>query len=226
MEFKIAAAAAEREAALRLVHHRYVQAHLDEDNPYGMRVTPHHLLDTTTIFVGKVHGEVVSTVTLVEDGELGLPMEAMYAEQVQQRRRMGLRLAEVACLADRRQDMRRFVEVFLSLTRLLAQFARRRGVDELVAAVHPKHAPFYRRFVGFQELAGLASCPHVRHNPSLGLFLSFAHCDEVRPRCYDAIFGDRVPDEQLQEEAIPAIERRFLEHVCDATHTRWPKLTA
>ena len=74
MEFKIASCAAEREAAFRLVHSRYLQSNLDAENPYDLRITPHHLLDSTTIFVGINDGEVVSTISMVEDSELGLPM--------------------------------------------------------------------------------------------------------------------------------------------------------
>ena len=214
MEFKVATTAAEREAAFRLVHRRYVRSQLDEENPYSMRVTPYHLLDTTTVFVAKLRGDVVATLSLVEDGELGLPMEAMYRRQVDERRQMGVRVGEVICLADRREDIRRFVDVFRSLTRLLAQYARRHGVDELLAAVHPRHAPFYQKVVGFQTLAGLAKCPHVKDNPSVGLFLSFPQCDALRPQWYNDIFGQPLDERELQCPLMSSEERLFLEQVC------------
>ena len=170
--------------------------------------------------------EVVSTVTLVEDSELGLPMEAMYGDEIAARRRSGCALAEVTCFADRRKDTGRFVQVFLSLTRLLAQFAKRQGVDELLASVHPRHAAFYVRYVGFEQFAGLSRCPYAKHSPSVGLSLSFAECDKTRPRCYDDIFGKEVPSDALQPKRISLQERNLLACIRDDITGNWPQQAA
>ncbi|HEX7447584.1 MAG TPA: hypothetical protein VF306_08570, partial [Pirellulales bacterium] len=84
--FKVADSFAEREAAFRLVYAAYTRAGLIEQNPFQMRVTPYQLLDTTDMFVAVQAGEVISTVSLVSDGEIGLPMEAIYDHEVEKLR--------------------------------------------------------------------------------------------------------------------------------------------
>jgi hypothetical protein len=123
----IARRKSEREAAFRLIYNAYVRAGLGVPNEFGMRVTPYHLLPTTTIFVASLRDpdrDVFATVSLVGDGAFGLPLERVYPAEVHQRREQGLSLAEVSCLADRRSDFRRFFPVFCALNRVMIQFAR------------------------------------------------------------------------------------------------------
>src|SRR5207247_832461 len=82
-------------------------------------VTKHQLCDTSQIFVGLSYDQVVSTVTLVADGERGLPMETMFDQELATFRAEGRRVAEVSCLADRRAEPRRFLEAFSQLTRMM-----------------------------------------------------------------------------------------------------------
>src|SRR5688572_10201296 len=76
----IAQSRAEREAAFRLIYGAYLRSGLGIENAHGMRITPFQLLPTTTIFnarltTGPEAGVVFSTVSLVGDGEFGLPLE-------------------------------------------------------------------------------------------------------------------------------------------------------
>ena len=103
IELKVAATRSERQAAFELVYQSYLRAGLYAENPFGMRFTPYQLLPTTDIIIAKLRGEVVSTLSLVRDGELGLPMEEIYPEEVNARRNKSVGLAEVSCLADRRR---------------------------------------------------------------------------------------------------------------------------
>ena len=100
VEFKIADSVEERHRLFRLVYEAYLRAGLERVNPSRMRVTPFHLLTSTEMFVAKLRNEVISTMSLVVDGKLGLPMDFVFPEQVQQRRDNGLRVAEATCLAD------------------------------------------------------------------------------------------------------------------------------
>src|SRR5690606_20081192 len=98
--------------------------------------------------------EAFSTVSLIEDGAFGLPLERTYPAEVEQRRAAGLRLGEVSCLADRRQDFRRFLPVFVALNRWMIQFAQAQQIDQVLVAVHPKHARFYTQYFGFEVVGG------------------------------------------------------------------------
>jgi hypothetical protein len=202
IDYKIAATRDERVAAFRLVYKSYLRAGLGEPIAHEMRVTPYHLLPTTEVFVAVLRGEVISTVSLVADGELGLPMETVYGREVAVHRDRGLFVGEVSCLADRRGHFRSFFPVFLKLSRLMVQYARRQGLDELLVAVHPKHARFYRRFMDFELIGEETAYPAVRNRPAVALHLDFDRIDRERPANYDTFFGQPLPDELLEPQPI------------------------
>jgi len=216
IQYKIAATQQERAEAFRLVYNCYLQSGLGEPNPHEMRVTPYHLLPTTEVFLASYDDEPISTVTLVIDGDLGLPMESVYGREVALFRHWGLNVGEVSCLADRRREFRGFFPVFLRLSRLVVQYARRRGLDGLLLAVHPRHARFYQRFMDFELFGRQKAHPAVRNAPAVALFLDFARVDRERPENYDTFFGEPLPDEMLRPCPITAAQREFFHPIVDA----------
>lgn len=222
VDYRIAATREERASAFRLVYESYLEGGLGEPNAHGMRVTPYHLLPTTEVFVASAQGTTMFTVSLVVDGRLGLPMETVYAEEAARRREQGLRLAEVSCLADRRSQFRGFFPVFLRLSRLMVQYARRRGVEELLVAVHPKHARFYRRYMDFRVFGEQAAYPTVRNNPAVALSLNFDRIDRERPQAYDTFFGVPIEAQKLEPRPIPPADRRYFAPMVDRGFTPAP----
>lgn len=211
LTYGLARESEERLGAFRLIHDAYVRAGLGQPTPSGMRVTPYQILPTSQIFVGKLGDQVVSTVSLIGDGELGLPMETIFGPEVRALRQQGERLAEVSCLADRRQDGRRFLATFRQLTRLMAQFARYEGIQSLLITVHPRHVRFYQDLLGFVPISDrVASCPYVRGNPAVALQLQFARIDRERPACYDEYFAQWLDRELLRPYTISREEMAFL----------------
>ena len=171
VHYKIAENLRERAAAFRLCHDAYVQAELMLPAGCQMRVMPHHLLDSSAIFIAVQAARVISTVSLIGDGQLGLPMECAYREEVDALRSPARRLAEVSSLAnDRAQPVCQF-HLLGNLTRLMAQYAKHHGVEHLLAAVHPRHVRFYERCLGFQRLGPGKAYPAVRYRPSVPLVL-------------------------------------------------------
>lgn len=207
--FKLASTREEREAALRLVYRSYLRAGLMEPNEEEIRITPHHLLPSTAIFVAKVREEVVSTVSLVCDGELGLPISHVYGEEIERRKQRGIKLGELTCLADRRKHLARRLTLLLGLFRLMAYYARQQGVDQLVIAVHPKHAPFYQRLLKFERIGDERAYTSVLNNPAVALCLDFARVDRERPLNYDKFFGIEVPGEHLQPQPMSPEELAY-----------------
>jgi hypothetical protein len=86
----------------------------------------------------------------------------------------------------------------------MAQYARERGLHELLAVVHPKHSRFYARFLGFQPAGGLVSCSHVQNRPGVAVCLNFEEIDRHPPSCYRHFFGQKIPSEELAPQPIPA----------------------
>lgn len=243
MPFRPATSFEQRAAAFQLVYRSYLQSSLGTRNVFKMRVTPFQLLETSQIFIAleqtPVTGreippryailasnrrsgppatglkeQVVSTVTLVKDGHLGIPMDVMFEDEVNVLRREGRTVAEVACLADAVSDPRRFLDTFTQMTRLMAQFSRYEGVQNLLISVHPRHAKFYARYFGFRPLSDrVAECPHVKDRPAVALNLDFDLFDIEQPSSWHKIFGAWEPKERLRPAPIPAGEHHFWREV-------------
>jgi hypothetical protein len=193
IEYRIASTRSEREGAFRLAYRAYQRAGLCPSNDYELRITPFQLLPTTDVFIGTLDGETICTISLVRDSSLGLPLEVIYPEVVEARRWQGLSLAEVSCLADRRKDPRRYFPVFLEICRWMVQTARLRGVDQLLVAVHPRHARFYRRYMAFEEIGEVRRYPSVCDHLAVALCLDFDRIDRNHPPTYDRFFGKPIP---------------------------------
>jgi hypothetical protein len=220
----IAGTRRERESAFRLIYEAYTRAGLGQPNDAGMRVTPYHLLPTTTIFIatldsGPEAGTVFSTVSLVIDGAFGLPLERVYDTEVHRRRNEGLRLAEVSCLADRRLDLRRFFPVFVALNRWMIQFAQAQAVDQVLVAVHPKHARFYTRNLGFEAIGGLTSYPTANNRPAVALSFNFHRNHRDTCAYYQHFFHDPIAPQLLQPMPMSEAEMRYFGPMVDPAFT-------
>jgi len=215
IEYRVASTQTEREAAFRLLYKAYRRAELAVPSRHGIRVTPYHLLPTTNVFVARYGCNVISTVTLVEDGRLGLPMEEIYGQEIAELRQRGLYLAEVTSLADRRRDLHRFLPVFTRLSRLLVQFARNQRVDRLLIAVHPRHMRFYQTYMAFEPIAAERDYPSVQNQPAVAMSLDLKGIESRRPACYSTFFGLAIPDQQLLPHPIPAREQAYFRRFVD-----------
>jgi hypothetical protein len=216
--FQVATSHHDRLSAFALVYERYREAGLIESNPFKIRVTPYHLEPTTTVFIGRAQRDVFCTVTLVQDGRLGMPMEAIFPSEIDDWRNAGLSLAEVSCLAFRVGLSRsESWSLFLGLNRLLAQFARRNGVDALVIATHPRHLPIYQRMMGFMQIGSARTYPSVCNNPAVAACLDFTEVDRYRPPAWEAIFGRPIPNWQLDvRPSASKAENRQLQEAADS----------
>lgn len=209
VNYRIAGTRDDRCAAFELIYRKYVEAELIQPNHREFRVTPYHLLPTTNIFVASIAAQVICTMTLIGDGELGIPMESIYPAEVLQRRRKNLYIGEVSCLAFESLPLGRFMLIFMQLTRLMAQHARCYGMDQFVIAVHPQHARFYQRFMGFEQIGPLKTYPSVRHAPAVACCLDFAAIDQSRPKCWTSYFGTRLPDNEIISRPMPDEDCEF-----------------
>lgn len=215
LTYAIANDAASRTRAYRLVYRNYLAKRLIASNENELRVTPFHMLDSTVTFVATHGSEVICTVSLIGDGEMGLPMECVYPDEVAALRRRGLFIGEVSCLATVEMGFSRFLPIFVRLTSLMAQHARAYGMDQFLIATHPRHARFYKRYMGFQQIGPLCDYPNVRNAPAVACALDFERIDHERPPCYDDIFGERIPAAKLRPKRMTDAERDRFSRAAD-----------
>jgi len=211
ISIRIAASRTDREGAFALGYESYRRSGLCDPCSAGVRITPYQLLPTTDIFVAELRGVVISTLSLVRDGQLGLPLESVYPEEVAQRRAAGLRLAECSCLADRRQTMARFFDLFSELARVMVQMAERDGVDQLLIAVHPRHARMYCRAMAFEQIGGHREYPDVNGNPAVALCLDFEAVKRDRPAIWQRFVGEPLPLEVTTPQPLSEVDRWYFE---------------
>jgi hypothetical protein len=175
----------------------------------GLRVTPYQLSSSTDIVVAELRGEVISTLSLVRDGELGLPMEAVYPEEIEQRRRAGVRLAEVSCLADRRQGLDRFFGLFCEMSRVIVQMADREGFGQLLIAVHPRHAKVYARTMTFARIGDYRDYPAANGRPAVPMCLDLALAKSAYEARWLAFVGAPLADEIVRSRPISAVDKSY-----------------
>ena len=195
IDLSIARTRRELEDAFRLVYNSYTRAGLQQHNKIGLRLVKHHFLPTTEVMIAKKDETVISTATLIVDSELGLPAESMYGDSIDSLRRRGMRLAEVGCLADRRASPARFIQMFRRLSTLISQAAETRGCNGLIAATHPRHARFYIRQLGFEQVGDIRECPYVQGNPAVPLLLDFDA--KVGSDIHKHLFGTKYAPSEL-----------------------------
>jgi hypothetical protein len=219
--YKIADCLAEREAACRLVHDAYVKSNLIDPNRYRMRVTPFHLLPTTDVFIALYRQQVIYTVTLISDDDLGLPLEDLYPTEIEGLRRRGLFLSEVSCLASRDGifSQTEMFDVFVNLMSLMAQYARHNDLDRFLIAVHPRHMRLYQRMLGFEQIGPVRKYASVRYNPAVAASHDFMKLDRNPYRLYDRIYGNRFRPSELLRQPMPLMEREYFSDAADAFKT-------
>lgn len=203
MGCKVASTLEEWRDAYRLVYRSYRRAGLSEPRRSQLRVTPYHLLPTTSTLVAQFESTTIGTLTLIRDSDAGVPLEAVYEDEINQARDAGVAFAEVSCLATEHLPARDYLYVFVRLMRLVAQHARFLGTERLVIATHPRHVAFYERFMGFRKFGSRKNYPAVRGAPAVAAYLDFAQADRERPPFYDDCFGVRVHEEALRARPMP-----------------------
>lgn len=205
---KVATSRAEFTGAFQLVYRSYLRAGLCSPSASALRITPYHLAPSTDVLIGKLRGEVISTLSLVRDGELGLPLEGVYGDEVARRRAEGLRLAEVSCLADRRKEPARFFGLFCDLSRVMIQMAEAEGIDQLLIAVHPRHARMYCRAMAFQRIGETREYPLVNGNAAVALTLDLEWVRTEQPMIWERFAGSPLPAEVIRRRPMCEADRK------------------
>lgn len=129
--------------------------------------------------------EIFGTATLGLDSPAGLHADQLYGHELARLRSPGVRLCEITRLAV--ETAHDTLEVLGTLFHLAYIHGRLiRGATDLVIEVHPRHAGFYRRMLGFVQLGDEKPCPRVDNAPAVLLHLDLRHVDRQLARQGDA----------------------------------------
>ena len=120
--------------------------------PGGLRVLAQHLLPQTTIVIVLWDGQLIGTVSLIEESPFGLPMESSF--ELASRRFCGNRLAELSSLAIAPEHRGKTETLFFPLLKFLYHFMVSTGrIDEVTIAVEPKMADLYQALMLYRPLS-------------------------------------------------------------------------
>ena len=172
------------ESAWGLVYQRYTEMGLIDENPFGIHAVPGAVGQQACVLWGPEGPDVGYTMTLFRDNPMGLALDSVYARELDELRGKGRRLFEVGMLADRRQSTARGIGALTSMMRWAVYYGLHSGLTDGVVGVHPRHAQFYVRYLGFEEFAAPTSYPLVRNNPVVPLRLRLREqlAKDVLPR--------------------------------------------
>lgn len=151
--------------AWQLVYRSYRDADLIKDNPFQIHTVPHALRTSTTVVLGRLDKELVSTLTMMHDSKKGgLPLDCVYKTRLDELRSEGRKLMEVGLFADRRLHIGRATAAFMEMMRFVFYNSCYHLAD-IVIGVHPSHASFYQRNFGFAIDGHVDVHPTVNHRP-------------------------------------------------------------
>ncbi len=155
LEIRRASSFEDMEAAYRLVHDCFVEQGYIDPHPTGLRVRAHSALPGTALYVAVQNGEVVGTMSVIPDGELGLPMESAFGPEVAALKRRGRRPVEISDLAIAKGA--RNMRVLTELMRCVFAHSIVVGADDMVIAISPKHSAIFESILLFEPLGSRRS---------------------------------------------------------------------
>ncbi len=152
LDVSMATTPGERYAAGMLVARMYREAgYLDESHGESQPFfTEHHSFDQATVFIAREDHVVHGTVSVVTDSARGLPMESLYANELEALRSLGRSPCEVCSLAvsleREKTSSKVFLQMFRQATLFLLHFTQ---ATDAIVTLKPSHQHFYERCLGF-----------------------------------------------------------------------------
>ncbi|MEX2545881.1 MAG: hypothetical protein WD316_12205 [Phycisphaeraceae bacterium] len=207
--YSVARSLADIEAAWGLVYRAYMRSGLISPNPARLHTQPQAVGPHTMVVAGRIGPVAVSTLSAYLDTEAGLPLDAVYPDEMRARRDAGRKLAEGGLFADRRARLTRSADSLFDLMRFVVLFAYCFGADDLMIGVHPRHAPFYRRFLGFEVAGPEKSYSVVNDNPVVLMEMNLAARFADEPRRRGIAYFEQHPltaDDFAQRYTFPPAE--------------------
>lgn len=176
VHFKLATTPDEFTQAFSILHDAYVEAGLMKPDPSGLRITPYHLLPTTSTLIAKNGDTVIGTVSLIRQGAFGLPSEAGF--DLSPLKSTGRQIAEISAVAICPEWRGR---TFLPLTKFGYEYCTRFfGIDTFVCTSDAASglSEFYEGAILFKKISEhpCSTYSFSNHVPVVGLFL---HLDEA-----------------------------------------------
>jgi len=175
---RVASDLALRKKAYHLAYRVYRQCGYIEESASELCVSTYDAYaGTITLLAEDLQGREAGTITMVFDSSFGLPCNEIYGEEVDVLRRQGRSLVEFTRLAidDQAPNAKALLFHLFSLSYAFARCGG--GASDMLIEVNPRHVPYYKRMLRFEQVGPEKPCPRVKGAPAVLLRMDFASMD-------------------------------------------------
>ena len=224
----------ELKAAYRLVYKEFLKRGYCAPNVSEMHYHFFCTLPESRTFFLEEKGKLLGTLSLIVDSPCGLPLEAVFHDELNALRKPERKLAEVGLLAmdesafgEKRFLLTNFQKLAstFKLFKIMFDCARFSGVTDLIIGIHPKHEALYR-YLMFETIGPVRSYPGVCGKPVLQMRLRMesaiqgASLGKIAPR----YFVERATFPNVLKKHYPWTNQAVRELLVD-TQSLWFKMS-
>ncbi len=226
LHFEIATTEEQYLGALRILQECYLEKGYATANESKIRMTPYHLIPTTTVLLAYWKNEIVGTVSLIRDNSLGLPLEKIF-DLSDLRKENGV-LCEISSLAIKKEFRGKDGQVFFPFMRYMWNLSYHfLDIDYFVIAVNPSMYELYESIYLFENLkrkSVVSNYDFANNNPAVGQYIhlksSFEKFDSVyRNNNIKSNFGYYMKNSTILNEKFPLQE--FFTQVYSPVRREW-----
>jgi GNAT superfamily N-acetyltransferase len=155
----------DRQQALEIHRDVYKRKGLLRESTLKSQVLPQACVPGSAIFIAKEYGAIVGTISFYMDSVIGLPMDDVHGEEVDEMRGRFARVAEVGGLAV--LEDRRGVGITMMLYLATFRWALATNTQCIVACVNPSSRRAYSKLLLFEVLGECRRHPRFLGAPSI-----------------------------------------------------------
>lgn len=191
-KIRVAATRHEREDAYCFVQKTYEQKGFSSSEEPPLRIKLQYALPATlTLLANDNDDNVIGTLTVVPDSDLGLPMSECFHADLERLRESGKRICEYTSLSVVGTSARLNRQILLNLFRAAWLYASEMlQVTDVCCVVNPRHESFYRKVFFYEPFGTLKSCAHVQGAPGVPLVQNVQTMKDCSSTMLQAGLGD------------------------------------
>ena len=168
----------EKTEVLSLIKRVYARENYAAEDAIETAFDKHLLAPETRVFAAYRDDVLFATVSVVPDSDLGLPMDILYKQELNEIRSQNKKIAEVGQFAVDHKLVQQLT-ASAPLLKLVLEYAIQKSLDYLCIAINPKHDSFYKA-LGFVPIGGLKYYPSVNNAPALARVLNIKDLGEKK----------------------------------------------
>jgi len=189
VDYRVVRTREELESAYALVYKEYLKRQYVREISAQMRYSLFNILPTTTTFIALCDNQIIATASVIVNSPLGLPMDDLYKDELDELRVNDKKICEISMLASDTSLFPEGTSLMLNAKKMFLVYNLFKCVfdyvkdvlqmDNICIAINPKHNLTYDHLF-FRDLGPLKKYDQVNGAPALGKCLDVK---EVEPNC-------------------------------------------